>query len=166
MVSLGIAFSASGQGTTTLAGPDRTFVDKAAKGGIAEVELGKVAQQRASDAKVKQFAERMVTDHGKANDELKGIATRKGVNLPSSPDKETQQMSEKLQRLQGPAFDREYMKHMVSDHKKDVAEFDKQAKSGKDADVKQFAAKTLPIIQDHLKMAQEIEPSTKGGSGK
>jgi putative membrane protein len=182
LISLGIAVTAVGQGTTSapkaadtsaskpagaskLAASDRTFVEKAAQGGMAEVELGKMAQQRAADAQVKQFGERMVTDHSKANDELKSIATAKGVNLPTSPGKEHEQASQKLQRLQGPAFDREYMKHMVTDHKKDVAEFQKEAKSGKDNDVKQFASKTLPTLEDHLKMAQQVEQATKSAKG-
>jgi putative membrane protein len=135
---------------------------------MAEVELGKVAQQKASDSQVKSFAERMVTDHTKANDELKSLAGNKGVTLPTSLDKDHQKDSEKMQRLQGPEFDREYMKHMVKDHKKTVSDFEKQAKSGKDNDLKQFASKTLPTLQEHLKMAQQIEDSTKknkGGSG-
>jgi putative membrane protein len=130
---------------------------------MAEVELGKVAQQKASDSQVKSFAERMVTDHSKANDELKSIAGGKGVTLPTSLDKDHQKDSDKMQRLQGPEFDREYMKHMVADHKKTVADFEKQAKSGKDNEVKQFAAKNLPTIQEHLKMAQQLEQSTKSG---
>jgi uncharacterized protein (DUF305 family) len=114
---------------------------------------------------VKQFAQRMVTDHGKANDELKSIASGKGVTLPTALDKQHQSHSEKLQRLKGPEFDREYMKHMVDDHKKAVADFEKASKSAKDNDVKSFASKTLPTLQEHLKMAQSTQSQLKG-SGK
>jgi putative membrane protein len=150
---------------SALAGEDRTFVMKAAQDGMAEVELGRAAQQQASSDAVKQFGQRMVTDHGKANEELKSIVANKGVSLPSALDKEHAAHGEKLKRLKGPEFDREYMKHMVDDHKKAVALFEKTSKSAKDSDVKGFASKTLPTLQEHLKMAQSTQ-SQLGGSGK
>lgn len=134
--------------------PDKAFIEKAAKGGMAEVEIGKVAQDKAGNAQVKAFAGRMVTDHSKANEELKSIAEKKSVALPSGPDAEQKKHGEKLKSLSGAAFDREYMTHMVGDHKATVADFEKEAASGKDPDVKAFAAKTLPTLRDHLKEAQ------------
>jgi len=140
---------------------DRKFMEKAAQGGLAEVELGKLATDKASAAEVKQFGQRMVDDHSKANDKLKALATAKGVNLPTGLDRSTQREMDKLSKLSGAEFDREYMKHMVSDHKKDVSEFKSEAKRAKDADVKDFAASTLPTLEEHLKLAQSAEQSAK-----
>ncbi|HUP96452.1 MAG TPA: DUF4142 domain-containing protein [Usitatibacter sp.] len=148
-----------------LAGDERKFVEKAAMHGMAEVELGKLAQQKASNEQVKQFGSRMVQDHGKANDELKKIAGTKNVTLPSGPDKAHHRNMERMSKLSGEQFDREYMKHMVKDHKEDVKDFEKQSKGAKDSDIKGFAGKTLPTLQEHLRMAQTTEDAVKG-SGK
>jgi len=147
----------------TMAAGDKQFAQKAAMGGMAEVQLGQLAQQKAGNDAVKQFGSRMVQDHGKANDELKQIAGAQGVQLPDSLDKKHMQEMQKLQKLEGAAFDREYMKHMVDDHKKDVAAFEKESKSGKNAELKGFAAKSLPTLQEHLKLAQGVNDSVKGG---
>ena len=148
-----LAGAALAQGAAVPAA-DRAFAEKAAAGGAAEVEGGKVAEQRAANDKVKQFGARMVQDHGKANDELKQIASGKGLQLPSAPDAHDQQEMARMQKLSGAEFDRAYMDHMVKDHKKDIAEFKKQASSGKDPEIKAFAAKTLPTLQEHLKLAE------------
>jgi len=140
---------------------DRKFMEKAARGGIAEVELGKLAAQKAAAAEVKQFGQRMVDDHGKANDQLKQLATSKGVNLPTDLDRSTKREIDKLSKLSGADFDREYMKHMVSDHKKDVSEFKSEARKAKDADVRQFAASTEPTLEQHLQLAQSTEQAAK-----
>jgi putative membrane protein len=155
-----------GKSGAQLAGDDRKFVEKAAMHGMAEVEMGKLAQQKAGNEQVKQFGARMVQDHGKANDELKQIASAKGVTLPSAPDKEHQRHMERLSKLSGEQFDREYMKHMVKDHRADVKEFEKQSKGGKDGDIKGFAGKNLPTLQEHLRMAQATEASVKDSGGK
>ena len=141
---------------------DRKFVETAARDGLAEVELGQLASQRAESAEVKQFGQRMVQDHGKANDQLKQLASSKGVQLPTETDKSHQKKMEKLQKLQGAAFDKQYMDDMVKDHKKDVKEFQKQAKSAKDPEVKGFAAQTAPTLQEHLQIASRTEDSLKG----
>jgi putative membrane protein len=133
---------------------DRQFVEKAADGGKAEVMLGELAQKQASDEQVKQFGNRMVKDHGKANDELARLASAKGISLPTTVGREHRAHADKLAKLSGAAFDRAYMKHMVDDHKKDISEFEKQAKSGKDAELKAFAERTLPTLREHLKLAQ------------
>ena len=140
---------------------DRKFMEKAAQGGIAEVELCKLATRKAASPEVKQFGQRMVDDHSKANDKLKSLATAKGVNLPTGLDRSTRREMDKLSKLSGAEFDREYMKHMVSDHKKDVSEFKSEAKKAKDADVKDFAATTLPTLEEHLQLAQSAEQSAK-----
>jgi len=148
--SSGSSMSAGG---ATLAAGDKTFVQKAAIGGIAEVEMGKLAQQKGSSDQVKQFGSRMVEDHSKANDELKQIASSKGITLPTDLDAKHKSKMDKMQKLSGAQFDRAYMDDMVADHKEDVADFKKQASSGKDGDLKAFASKTLPTLEDHLKMA-------------
>jgi putative membrane protein len=141
---------------------DKSFVMKAAQGGMAEVELGNLAKEKAQSDQVKQFAQRMVDDHGKANKELKSIAQQKGITLPTSLPAEEQKTKDKLSSLSGEQFDHAYMQHMLMDHKKDVAEFKKASTTCKDNDIKEFAGKTLPTLQDHLKEAQQIAvPSSK-----
>ncbi len=144
--------------------PDQKFVEEAAHGGMAEVEAGKLAQKQASQASVKAFAEHMVTDHTRANDQLKQIAMTKGMTLPTELDRSHKRNVEKLGKLQGADFDRDYMKMMVADHKKTVSLFEKEAKSGKDPELKQFAATLLPDLQKHLQMAESTEKEIKKSS--
>jgi putative membrane protein len=139
---------------------DRMFIRKAAEGGEAEVELGKLAQEKAASPEVKQFGERMVNDHSKANDQLKEVAQKEGVTLPTKLDAKDAATKARLEKLSGEAFDRAYMKDMVADHTKDVREFKNEAKNGKDPDVKNFAAQTAPTLEDHLKEAKNIAPKT------
>lgn len=141
---------------SSAAGSDSHFVMDAAKGGLAEVEMGKLAAEKASSPDVKQFGQRMVDDHSKANDELKAVASQKGITLPTELAPADKATLDRLSKLSGEAFDRAYMSDMVKDHKKDVAEFKKEASAGKDADVKAFAGKTLPTLEEHLKMAQDV----------
>lgn len=136
---------------------DAKAMKKLAEANQAEIATGKLAVDKAKNPQVKQFGQRMVDDHGKANDQLKQLASTKNVTLPTDLDKSTQREYDKLSKLSGADFDREYMKHMVSDHKKDISEFQKEAKSGKDADVKQFASSTLPVLQEHLQLAQSAD---------
>src|SRR5690349_20205624 len=136
---------------------DNTFIMKAAQGNMAEVEMGRLATQHATDAKVKQFGQRMVDDHSKANDELKKVASNKGATVPSTLDPKDQATLDRLSRLNGPDFDRTYMQDMTKDHRTDVAEFRREANRGQDPDVKAFASKTLPTLEDHLKMAESIQ---------
>ena len=141
---------------------DHTFMMKAAEGGMAEVQLGQLAQQNGQSQAVKDFGKRMVDDHTKANDQLKQIATQQGVSLPSSPSSHDQAEYNKLSKLQGDAFDKAYAKMMVSDHKKDIAEFQREANAGSNADVKGFASQTLPTLQEHLKMAEKMNSEIRG----
>jgi putative membrane protein len=146
---------------------DRSFVKDAATGGMAEVELGKLAQQNAQDDQVKQFGARMVQDHSKANDELKTIASNQGIDLPQQLDKKYEQLKDRLARLQGAQFDRAYMAAMVKDHNADVAAFRREAQSGRDPAIKQFAEKTLHVIGAHDRMAKDIDHSlTATGSSR
>jgi putative membrane protein len=152
----------SGSGAA-LSSEDKNFANKAAIGGLAEVEMGKLAQQKAASDQVKQFGSRMVDDHSKANDELKQVASAKGITLPTELDAKHKSKMDKLQKLSGAQFDRAYMDDMVADHKEDVSEFQKQSSSGKDSDLKGFASKTLPTLQEHLKMAQSTQAAVKNG---
>ena|SRR5947209_2532043 len=145
-------------GSSQLSAMDKHFVRKAAQGGLAEVELGKLATQKASSDEVKKFGQRMVDDHSKANDQLKQLAQQKGVDLPTQPDAKDQATKKRLEKLSGEQFDKAYMQDMVKDHTKDVAEFQKESNSAKDPDVKNFASQTLPTLQDHLKEAKSIAP--------
>src|SRR4051812_36201522 len=124
--------TATSTGTTAsgLSSADRKFITSAAQGGMLEVELGKIAAQKASDPDVKTFGQRMVDDHSKANDQLKQLASQKGVTLSDKLSPAKQKDVDKYNKLSGAAFDRSYMSHMVTDHKQDVAEFQKESKSG------------------------------------
>jgi putative membrane protein len=158
------ASGATGAGGSSLAAADQRFVHDAAVGGMEEVELGKIAQQKSSTDQVKQFGARMVQDHSKANDELKQLAASKGVPTPDSLDKHHQQIVDKMNKLTGADFDKAYMKEMVSDHKKDISDFKKASQKGKDSDIRGFASKTLPTLQEHLVMAQRAEQAAKAQS--
>src|ERR1700682_4985321 len=132
-----------------LSDKDKTFMMNAAKGGMMEVEWGKLAAQHAQNADVKKFGNRMVTDHSKANSELMALAKEEGVSLPAakSPGKWKS--------------DKDYMEMMVKDHQADLAEFQKEAQSGTDPDVKAFAAKGAKMVSAHLKLAQETQGKVK-----
>jgi putative membrane protein len=143
---------------------DQKFVMEAAKGGMAEVELGKLAQDKASSDQVKNFGKRMVDDHSKANDELQTLAKNKNITLPSDLDPKDKALKDRLSKLSGAQFDRAYMSAMLRDHQKDVSEFKMESSNGKDPDVKAFASKTLPTLEDHLKLAQQTEKAV-GTSG-
>jgi putative membrane protein len=140
-----------------LTAPDAAFATKAAQGGMAEVQLGKLATEKASSPDVKAFGQQMVDDHSKANDEFKSIASSKGVTLPSSLDAKDQATYDRLSKLSGAAFDRAYMADMVRDHRADIAEFDREAGHGSDPDIKNFASRTLPTLKNHLKMAESVQ---------
>ncbi|HEV7857401.1 MAG TPA: DUF4142 domain-containing protein [Pyrinomonadaceae bacterium] len=133
------------------------FMTTAAQGGMAEVQLGRLAAERGSSEAVKQFGQHMVMDHSKANQELMQLAQRKNVSLPQEVNSDQKSEADKLSKLSGADFDKEYMGYMVKDHEEDAKEFQEQSNGGTDVDVKAFAARTLPVIQGHLKMAQEIK---------
>ncbi len=147
-----------------LAKQDAQSLQRLAEADLAEVAAGKAAQGKASSDEVKKYAQHMMEDHGKMLEEKQQMAQGKGVKLPGEPAKKHKSAMKKLESLQGAEFDRQYMAHMVADHKKDIAEFQKQAKSGRDADLKAFAAKTLPTLQDHLKLAQTTHAAVRGGA--
>lgn len=148
----------SGKQSAGMGDTDSTFVKKAAQGGLAEVELGQLATQKASSEEVKKFGQRMVDDHSKANEQLKQVAAEKNIDVPQQLDAKDKATKARLEKLSGERFDRAYMKDMVRDHQKDVAEFQRASKIAKDPAIKNFAQQTLPTLQDHLKEAEKIAP--------
>jgi putative membrane protein len=145
---------------------DAQFVRQAAEGGMMEVAKGKLAAQKGSHEGVKQFGQRMVDDHTKANDELKSIASGKNITLPGDTPKPPMQAAlAKLEKLDGAAFDRAYVDDQVRDHQKTIALFEREAKSGKDAELKAFAEKTLPTLKEHLTAVRDLKSKlSKGGT--
>lgn len=161
-MSLGAAAQSSGSSSSSSSGSklsasDKAFAEKAAQGGQAEVELGQLAADKGQSQQVKEFGQKMVQDHTKANDQLKQVASQEGITLPTSLDAKDKALKDRLEKLSGAQFDKVYMQHMVQDHKKDVADFQKEAQNGKDPAVKNFAQQTLPVLQQHLQMAQQSE---------
>lgn len=142
------------------ASPDKEFMTKAAQGGQGEVTLGRLATQRGSSPAVKEFGQRMVTDHSKANRQLMQVAAKEHVRLPKTMPAEDKPLQAKLSKLSGAAFDRAYASAMVEDHTKDIAEFSKEAQNGKDPAARAFAAKTLPTLKMHLQMAKRMASQT------
>ena len=162
----GTAQSATTTGSTggtvsNLSADDKDFVMKAAQGGMAEVQVGQTAQSKAQDPDVQSFAKKMVDDHSKANDELKQLATTKGLALPTDLDAEHKKAVDDLSNKSGRDFDKAYMKAMVSDHEKTVKLLENESKNAKDADLKNWASKILPTVQDHLRMAKDTQKKLK-----
>lgn len=154
--------SAPATSTAPLDKADAETVTKIAQANMAEVAAGQMAASKAQSTEVKDFANRMVSDHGKAGDELKALATAKNATLPSDVDKDQKAAADKLSKTAaGIAFDKAYLQQMVKDHEGAVAAFTKTSKDAKDPDLKSWAAKTLPTIQDHLKMAKDLAGKMK-----
>jgi putative membrane protein len=153
----------SGAASSGLNKSDRKFAMEAAMGGMTEVELGRLATERGASDAVKQFGQRMVDDHSKANDDLKQWATTAGVTLPTALDAKHQAMVTKMSGLSGAAFDRAYSQAMLKDHVKDVALFQREADRGTDSGLKSFASTTLPTLREHLRMARSLNGRAGGG---
>lgn len=151
-------------GMANMRSSDHNFLMDAAMGGMMEVELGKLATTNGASDAVKQFGQRMVDDHSKANAELMSLATTKGITLPTELDEKHRAHVAKLTSLTGADFDREYSKMMLSDHKKDVSEFEKESTRGADADLKMFATNTLPTLREHLQMANALPGNERRGN--
>jgi putative membrane protein len=145
LAGLALAQESPTSKSSSLSEKDKTFMKKAAKGGMMEVAMGRLAEQNGKSEDVKSFGKRMVTDHSKANDELKSIAEKKGVKLPSK------EPSEKW------SSDKAYIDMMVKDHEKDLAEFKEEANTGTDPDVKKFAEDTAKVVQEHLDLAKQTQ---------
>ncbi len=149
---------------------DADFMVKAASGGMLEVELGKMATERASSQEVKDFGRKMVEDHTKANNELKALAAKKNITLPTTVSNDHQKHIDDLAKLSGTEFDEEYMQLMTKDHHEDVELFEEATREAKDAEIKAFAAQNLPILKTHMQMAEHrkemAEDRDKSGTTK
>ena len=135
---------------------EKDFITKQLADGDAEVELGRMAAQKAVNPEVKRFAQMMVDDHTKALDDLKSSAGTHNITWPTTLDADHKKLSDRLSKLSGAAFDREYMQAMVDGHKKVAADLRKESQSGTDADLKAWAGKTLPTVEAHLKQAEAV----------
>jgi len=160
----GLLCVAFAQGPKTTTNGDSQFVQKASAGGMAEVKLGELAKQKGNSSAVKEFGSRMVTDHTQANDKLKSIAMGEGISAATSLEQKDQALYDKLSAMAGAQFDEAYIDAMIKDHREDIAEFEKEAKSGQNAKIKQFAMDTLPTLRDHLKMAETASSEVKKSS--
>jgi putative membrane protein len=136
--------------------PDAKFYRDAAEGGMAEVAMGNLAQQKAQSPSVKEFGAQMVKDHSAANEKLKALAQSKNITLPANPSVADMEAKSKLQVLSGQSFDKSYIKGMIQDHEEDIDEFKQEAASGQDPDAKAFANAALPTLEAHLKKIQAI----------
>ncbi|MBV9252330.1 MAG: DUF4142 domain-containing protein [Acetobacteraceae bacterium] len=143
---------------------DRNFARAAAVGGLSEVELGNIAEHGAQDSTVREFGQRMVSDHSKANNQLKELAAAASIPLPNTPDAEHQRTREQLQKVHGSAFDRAYIRGQVSDHQQTAQLFEYEIGSGQDPQLKGFASEVLPIALQHLEMAQNIDAHLTGAA--
>jgi putative membrane protein len=140
---------------------DIKFAVAAADGGRLEVELGKLAQSNAASKQVKDFGQQMISDHGKAGEELAALAASKNITLPATLGAKHQQSYDDLAKKKGADFDKAYASFMVDDHKEDIEEFTKEAEKGKDADLKNWASGKIPVLQHHLMMAQSADSTAK-----
>lgn len=152
-VGAGLAMA---QTNTDVSRADRTFIRKAAEGNVAEVALGRLAQQTGQDPNVKAFGEHMVRDHTQANEQLASVAQSLSVTLPNSPSTSDQAKMDKLSRLSGADFDKAFAREMVRDHRTAIRAFEHEAKDGRDSAAKQFAESTLPTLKEHLAMAEKL----------
>lgn len=140
---------------------DAQFATKAAAGGMAEVELSKLALEKSTNQQVKEFATMMVNDHSKANEDLMTIASSKNISLPAVLDEDHQKVWDNLNAKTGADFDKAYVNDMIDGHKKTLELMEKQAKEGIDAELKVFAGKTAPIVKAHLDKITKIKDAMK-----
>ena len=153
-------------GEDAITSKDQQFLMTAAAAQKAEIALGQMAAERAESEKVKQLAQRMVEDHTKAGQEVRKLAEAAGVTLADEPSLVSQKTSETYSKLSGKEFDRAYVDHEVKDHQKTIAKFKKHMKKLKNAQIKQWAAGTLPVLKEHLVVAKSVSASLKKGSHK
>jgi putative membrane protein len=147
--------------TSTATSSDHEFALKAASGGMSEVKLGQLASHKGTNPAVKEFGHRMVADHSKTNDELKSLASKENIHLPSGPSKADEAAYNRLSKLSGKQFDDAYATMMVSDHEHDIAEFRQESANGKNDSLESFAANTLPTLESHLEQAKEMLKSVQ-----
>jgi putative membrane protein len=158
LAAAAIAFSLA-SGSAFAQGADQKFIKEAIEGNLAEVQMGQLAQQNGASQGVKDFGQMLVTDHGQANTKAQSVASALNVTPPTEPNAKQKKDYDKMSKLNGAAFDKAFAQHMVADHKKDIAAFQKETKS-KNQTVAGFASETLPTLQKHLQTAQSLQ---KGG---
>ena len=167
---VGSAASSAANATSSVAGDtgvgapvlsDKAFVSKAISGNYNEIDASKMALQKSQNDQVKQYAQRMIDDHGKMLDSLHALAGQENVKFKDEPTSDGKKMAKKLDGLSGPEFDKAYVNGMVKDHKEDVQDFTAEINTGKDQPTKEAAQKNLPVIQEHLQMIQAIQKSMK-----
>jgi putative membrane protein len=144
---------------------DKKFVKKALEGNEAEIQMGQLALQKSNDDQVKQFAQRMVDDHGKMQEQLKPVAQQMGVKVPDGPSKGQMKKMDKMKSLSGDAFDQAYIKDMVKDHKSDSSDFKLEAQSTQNPQLKQLATDDGQTIESHLHQIEQIAQA-KGNTQK
>ena len=176
VVLLSCSFAAFAQDAGSKQSPSKTsgssdaqFAKKAAQGNMAEVALGKLATQNAQSDDVKKFGQRMVDDHTKAEQDLEGVASKNNLTLPTDVSPTQKAEEQRLEKLKGAAFDRAYMRLMVKDHVKDVAEFKKESENtAANGDLRDYAKRTYPTLDDHLTNAKAVNDtlSSKAGATK
>jgi len=149
--------AAKAQVNPTLSTTDAGFMTTATRGGLAEVQMGQLAQRNGRSPAVKRFGERMVADHTKVNQEMMALAQQKQITPPDTMGAEHQAMYDRLAALRGREFDRAYVQAMVADHREDVQAFQAEAQDGTDPDVKAFAAQQLPVLREHLQMVERLD---------
>lgn len=166
LLLLGASGSALAQSSpntkTAVSSTDSTFMKHAAAGNMAEIDMGRMALNKSSDAQVKQLAQRIVDDHTAANAKLKTLAESKHVTLPAGPTPDARKAAASMRKMDGSAFDKAWSKHMVTDHQKAIKMFTKASSNSKDPDVRNFAQATLPVLKTHLEMAQKLVAAEAG----
>ena len=148
-------------GPAQAAAKGEAFLKKALGGDLAEVQMGKLAQEKGSSDAVRSFGQTLVTDHSKAQQQATETAQSLGVTAPSAPPKKAQDEKAKLSKLSGKAFDRAFIDHMVQDHKKDIAAYTREAKLKADGKVAELASESLPTLRKHLQLAQSMQKDMK-----
>jgi putative membrane protein len=167
---VGVTFAQQMKQTTksnndTLSSLDRSFISSAEEANLAEIETAKIVEQKATDPAVKDFANRMVTDHTQASHELKALAKSTGVTLPAEPTAAKANQKDEWQKLSGAKFDDAYLRDQLEDHKQVISVFENEIEHGQNEAVKDYAEKTLPTLQDHIRIAEDIA-GKMGMSGK
>jgi putative membrane protein len=164
-----LAHSSAGEGPRGVpraTPPDRQFMQEAAAAGRAEVEIAELAAKRASDPQVQEFARHMADDHQASNKELMQLAKRQGVSLPTAMASRHKRLLDRLAKLEGAEFDRQYMDAILNDHREVVARFEHEAQAGRDPDVKAFAERTLPMLRHHLELAVATADAAAATAGR
>lgn len=156
-VPLCLSRAAEENGEMKATAMEKSFIMKAANGGMTEVEAGKSAAQKGASDAVKDFGNQMVKDHSKANDQLKEVASKMGVSVPDKVDSMHEAKLAKMNKMSGAAFDKAYVMDMIKAHQKDIAEFETADKQVKNADLKKFIEETVPVMKEHLEMIQKFD---------